>query len=257
MTRVAPLAIAAGLLAAGCAEQQYVYEPAVNAKAQMRGFPAAYYNIPTANPTGDVRLASFGVAQVRSSRGGGKVSTIEVRMIVANNSDSTPWTIDTREVMLSIQGVGQSRPLFVNTDAGKPPILSIARGQRHRIDLFYPMPSRVRGEGQLPAFDLLWKVQTSSGQVAERTPFEREKIEPVYAGYYDDYWYPGEFAVGLGYGPYWWYDPFFPGVVVGPGPFRVHRCPHHYVYGFHGRAYAGHFGGRGFGGRGFGGHGRR
>src|SRR5262245_47152487 len=61
MSRIVVVALGCAL-AAGCA-YEYVYRPAENATATVRGQVAARYQIPTNNPQGDVRVASFGVAK--------------------------------------------------------------------------------------------------------------------------------------------------------------------------------------------------
>jgi hypothetical protein len=241
---------------------RYVYQPAMQATAQASGYPAAHYTIPPVDPTGDVRVASFGFTEVQAQGGGPSTSVMHVRMIVANNRDDSPWTIDTREIVATVAGEGGSRPAFVNTDAGAPPIVQVSRGEQRIIDLYYPLPEVMSTEDRLPSFDVRWQVQTSGGAIAQRTPFEREPVEAAYAygapGYYPGA-YPyaygyGYYDVGfaLGYGPHWWYDPWYPryafqrhrGVVVGHG-----HLPHSSVHvaSPHG------FGGGGHGGGGHGG----
>ena len=194
-------------VAAACSEDHaYLYRPAVQANAQASGLPAAHYSIPPTEPKGDVRVASMGVTEIQEQGGGGqKVKVLHVRMIVANNSDETPWTVDTRNVQITIGPEGRSRPAFVNTDGGAPPVVQVARGEQRTVDLFYPLPTNVDTPEKVPAFDVLWGIETTAGPIAERTPFERQQIEPAYA--YDGYYPYGYLAVG--FAPYWWFDPFF------------------------------------------------
>ena len=125
--------IALVLVLGGCAATTgtaYVYTPVVQADARVSGYPAAHYAIPPERPAGDVRVGSFGLTAVQPRVGGPTTTVAHVRLIVANNVDDVPWTIDTREAVLSIGGEGSSRPAFVNTDAGAPPAIQIARGEQ-------------------------------------------------------------------------------------------------------------------------------
>lgn len=250
------------LLATGCvAPAQYVYVPAVRADAQASGVPAAYYPIPRDRPTGDVRVATFGLTDVAPQRGGPAVPVLHVRMLVANNADPAAWSVDTQAIVATIAGEGTSQPAFVNTDAGAPPSVLVARGQQRIIDLFYPLPREESTPARLPAFDISWQITTTDGVVAERTPFERRSLDDD-AVYAYGYSYPGYgayygFGPALGFAPYWWYDPWYArygsihhgysgGGFYGHGPFFV-GAPHggfygggHYGGGYHG---GGHFGG--------------
>jgi len=263
---------------AGCATTSvaYVYRPAVRMDASVSGYPAASYAIPTDRPTGDVRIGSFGLTEVQPQGGGPTTRVAHVRLVVANNTDEIPWMVDTRDAVVAIAGEGTSLPAFVNTDAGNPPLVQIARGEQRTIDLYYPLPLARSTEDVLPAFDVTWRVRTANAEVVQRTPFEREIIDDdgTYAGYYG---YPGYygspygyygFGLGyaLGFGPHWWYDahyPWFgfyhrPAIVVGHGhapyqPFHVTQ-PHG---SFGGHYTGGHYGGGHYGGGHHGGGGHR
>jgi len=97
---------------------------------------------------------------------------------------------------------------------------TIAQSQRHVIDLFFPLPANMDAS-HLPQFDLVWRVDTAARAVAQRTSFDRESDASQGAGYAvgygSPYWYPYDYAYGA-WGPYWWYDPFYPTVgFVHPG----------------------------------------
>jgi len=93
------------------------------------------------------------------------------------------------------------------------------------------LPDTVRSESQLPKFDLLWQVNTPERTVASRTSFDRMDKAPEVA-----YATPVGWPLWAGYGPYWWYDPFYPRVVfVHSRPIVVHGT---------GRVTVGRFGGR-------------
>jgi hypothetical protein len=223
LTVVAAMAAAAG----GCGTGSYVYQPTEQSNATLEGRPAARYGIPPERPTGDVRVISSGVNDVEPAPGSPHIKVLQARMVVANNLDNTPWIVDTRAQYAWIAGEGKARPMFANSDAPGAPLLRIGRGEQRTVDLYYPLPQGMQSEDKLPTFDLAWQVQTGQRLIAERTPFERIPIEPLYAPSYAAY------GVGLGWGPYWWYDPFWPHVTyvhpvyIGPHFGVVH--PHVYM----------------------------
>jgi hypothetical protein len=181
---------------AACAGS-YVYQPAENATARISGQVAARYPIPPESPRGEVRVASFGVTKLEDAG-----RTLHVRMVVENNGDD-PWTVDTREQLITIPGEGQSRPLYANTASDDLPIVQVdPRGQR-TLDLFYPLPPDMQGPGKIPEFDLLWSVRTPERLVTERTPFDRLQVEPQVASV------DWGFGYGPMWGPAWWYDPWY------------------------------------------------
>jgi hypothetical protein len=221
---VASLAI----FAFGCTQPYtYLYRPSVNATASTDGYPAARYPIPLNAPKGDVRVASFGVTEVGHEQGP-DLPSLHIRLAIANNAGQTTWTVDTRDVRVELRGEQPRGPAFANAEAGGLPVVGIPPEQQRTIDLFYPLPKERDEPEDIPAFDVLWKVQTDEGMVAERTPFEQLQIERVP---------PVHLRVGLA--SYWWYDPWYPGYTILPPavivrsrvapPPRVHiRTPPHW-----------------------------
>lgn len=208
-------ALTAALVTGACASRKYVYQPAVNTSAMVEGRPASYYAIPPEAPRGDVRLATFGLVDITPQDEDDDMRGVHIRMIVANNAD-VPWSVDTREQRLALPNDGESRPAYATVDVGQPPVIEIPPGQKRTIDLFFPLPAHMQKEKELPSFDTLWRVQTSGGGfVAERTPFERLDVTPVYDRSYYGAGYYGA------WGPTYWYDPWYPrgafhGVYVSP-----------------------------------------
>jgi hypothetical protein len=214
----------------GCAaNSDYVYQPDT-ANATAAGLPAARTPIPQEAPQGAIEVTSYGVAQLR--RDGMSIPALHVRAIVTNDGDAQPWTLDTTQQLVEIPGEGRSRPIFVNADVGTLPSVSIGLHDRRVIDLYYALPDTVRSASHLPRFDLLWQVNTATRSVASRTSFDRVDREPEVAAGYDVAPWP----VWAGFGPYWWYDPFYPRVVF------IHAHPYH-LRG-NGRVVVGGFGGR-------------
>jgi hypothetical protein len=211
-------------LAAGCAgSSNYFYRPVENATAVTNGYPAAHYRIPPNAPRGDVRVASFGVADVGHEEGS-DLPSLSVRMVIANNDGQQPWTVDTRQVQVDLHTEAPRGPAFVHTESSDLPVVSIPPGQQRIIDLFYPLPAGRDDAEDVPAFDVIWRLTTDQGVVVERTPFERRHIERPAPAYWQ-----------FGHGPLWWYDPWYPGypiltrtvIVRSPAvpPPRVHIHP--------------------------------
>jgi hypothetical protein len=190
---------AAGLVACGGAN--YVYSPQT-ANAVIGGLPASRTPIPQERPQGNVEIASRGIADLQP--GDGRVPALHVRMIVTNDGDETPWRLDTREQIVEIQGEGRSAPMYVNANVNTTPNVTVPLRERRVIDLYYPLPTTISRAKQLPRFEVLWEVDTGSRTVSSRTAFERIEIQEPEMYTYDPSW-----SLYAGYGPHWWYDPFY------------------------------------------------
>lgn len=211
---------AAALLLGGCAHE-YIYAPENNVTGALAGRPAARYPIPGNAPHGSVEVASFGVSDVGPA--GTSYRALHVRMIVENDG-AIPWSLDTREQLATIAGEGDSRPAFVNADSSDVPLLTIGAGQRRVVDLFYPLPATLQSARRIAEFDLKWSVRTDGGVVAERTSFERLRVEPAYAATYVAPYSPV-------WTVHWWYDPYYPRVAFIHRPWIVMRAPRVFVVG--------------------------
>ena len=224
---ISGLTVIAGML--GCAgTSDYVYRPD-STNATEAGLPAARTPIPQERPQGAIEVTSYGITELR--RDDAKIPALHVRAVITNDGDDTPWTLDTTQQVVEIPGEGQSRAMFVNSDLNTLPSVTIARHERRVLDFYFPLPDTIRGESQLPKFDLLWQVNTPERTVASRTSFDRMDKVPEVA-----YAAPVGWPLWAGYGPYWWYDPFYPRVVF------VHARP--IVIRGTGRVTVGRFGGR-------------
>ncbi|HZS36118.1 MAG TPA: hypothetical protein VFF06_04800 [Polyangia bacterium] len=204
---LAALAIAA--TAAGCSSG-YIYKPATNATSQLRGRPAADYPIPPSAPVGDVRLASFGISKITPKQApvAEPLKAMHVRLEIANNSDQ-PWQLDTRDQRAELRSGVQLAPAFARSDGGELPLVRVDPNARRTVDLFFPLPAGEQKASKLPEFDVIWRLQAGPQAIAQRTPFERLYVEPVYASAYSWY-YP--------WGPVGWYDPLWgPSVIGAPG----------------------------------------
>ena len=179
MTRT--ITILVGSLAIASCSPDYVYRPSENATTTITGHPAADYQVPPRAPQGDVRLAYFGVTKI-SANGAPKQKqkAFHVRMVVTDNGQ-TPWTMDTRQQAIAFPDGQELAPAHVTTNDGQvdlPSVVVPARGERV-IDLFYRLPANLRSASQVPAFTVVWHVDTPQQQVTERTRFERMLVEPT------------------------------------------------------------------------------
>lgn len=225
------LSLASLLLAIGCASE-YAYFPTTNATATIQGLVAAEYPIPPDAPQGDVRIASYGIAEVSPARNPHQtLRALHLRVVVANDS-ATPWTFDVREQGLDVAGRGLLAPAFSSASAGgQPPLVTIDPKGKRVVDLFFVLPPDLQRASAIPEFDALWRVSTASGPIAQRTPFERLLVEPAdYYGYWD---------YGPGYywgGPYWVNPAFafggYPYAYIGPRIVVQHGA--YSWYGWHG-----------------------
>jgi hypothetical protein len=229
-------ALVIGVVAACGSSAEYVYAPE-RPSVWIDGYPGTARALPPERPQGEIRLASFGVTELAAA-GHERVVALHVRMVVSNEGDATPWTLDTGEQMIEIAGEGRSRAVFVNTDVDGLPMVTIGKRERRTLDFYFPLPATARSEDAIPAFDVLWQVRTADRIVDERTAFARENVEP-----------PPRTEVILvsGWGPRWWYNPLYPTlvfvhpprVIVRHSPSRIviHRYPtrHRYVVRDHRR----------------------
>jgi len=224
------LLLAMAIVGCGCAPQaEYIYTPR-GATSWADGRPITITGIPQEAPQGDVQLSSFGIAQLTSD-GGRAVEALHVRMTITNTTDPSAWIVDTTGILLDLGQEGRSRAMFVNTDVSTLPLVTIARGDRKVIDLYFPVPSNVDEESRLPAFDVVWQVATASRAIASRTSFRAVEVTAPNAPP------SAEVALVSGWGPLWWYNPlWYPGpVFVHRGPITIRHAPAHVVVTRHPR----------------------
>ncbi len=192
------------LVACGSSHKPYVYGPE-QANVMVDGYPGARHPVPPEAPKGEVRVASFGVAKIRPAKDHPPVPTLHVRMIVMNNADPTPWIVDASKQEIAIEGEGRSRALYVNSDSKEAPVVHVPERDKRTLDFYFPLPANLDAD-KLPQFDFIWDVQTGEREVADRTIFQRQTVEDT-----DDY--DRHTVLVAGWGPWWWYDPMYPGLV--------------------------------------------
>lgn len=221
MLRRLLLGFSVGVALSCATADRYLYRPTELATATTDGYPTARYPVPPEQPRGEVYVTSFGPSEAQVAKGQ-KTELLAVRMAVNNNNGDGPWTVDTRQQLAELPGEGESRPAYVNTGASGSPLINVQPGARQVIDLYYVLPPGY-GPERLRSFSVLWSVQTSRRVVAGRTEFARERLEPPPPAYHTSV------SLGLGWGPFWWYDPFYPTatfvhpvIVRAPHPVFVH-----------------------------------
>ena len=188
------------LAASGCAPT-FVYRPA---GPEFGGGAAAHYPIPPQRPAGEAYITSFGFSDIDVG-GGESMPFMHARVALANSSNQ-PWTLDGREQLL-VAAAGQppAPPAFLNTDAGAGPVYTVYPGQHRVFDFYFSLPPPLNEAQNLAGYQLNWRINIGAQPVVGSTPFQRlEGDLPPPAGY------PPYVFVGLGWGPLWWYGPYFP-----------------------------------------------
>lgn len=195
--------IAVGVL--GCAGQNYAYRPETMNAVSAAGLLTARTPVPQERPEGSVEVGSYGVTDLPS--GGTQRPALHVRMTVSNDGDAGAWRIDPGHQLIQIPGEGRSAPMYVNGEAHARHSVEIAPAQRRVLDLYYPLPATIQNDAHLHQFDFLWQVATPARTVTSRETFDRIAVETDtrYAALCQPW------PLWSGYGPNWWYDPFYPG----------------------------------------------
>lgn len=169
----------------GCATH-YAYVPAPpTTSAHVFGRDAAFYSIPAASPHGELRVISYGIEELApgdpddpASDGAHGFNALHLRVIVSNNGQK-PWTLDTREQRLVVDG-SASGAAFATADregdASQPPIIQVFFGHTRVSDLFFALPPGRDTSETLPAFVAQTRVHTDEGDVTETTSFVRTEI---------------------------------------------------------------------------------
>ncbi|HEX4517405.1 MAG TPA: hypothetical protein VH054_27860, partial [Polyangiaceae bacterium] len=160
-----PLHIA--FVALVCCEPQYAYVPVTNATV-IAGHVAADYPVPKEAPRGDVRLASYGIADLGSRDRDDHVRALHLRVTLIDNGERA-WTMDTREQLVDLDGYGQSVPAYASANAGSaPPLITAPPMGKRVVDLFFPLPAELQRAERLPTFDVVWKVHADDKDIIER-----------------------------------------------------------------------------------------
>lgn len=192
-----------------------IYVPTEQVSAEVQGSPAARYEVPPEAPRGDISVTSRGIVKISPQQGGDTVRMLNVVVSLSNDQDAGPWTFDVRQQRLSMWGARLAPALTSSPEQ----VVQVPPGQVRVVDLYFQAPAGTKPRN-IGDFDLLWRVDTPKRTVAQRTPFERLKVEEMdpYAlapywgygwgwnygagpyGYYNSLYYPASYY-GAGYGP--------------------------------------------------------
>ncbi len=168
------------LLAAGCAgSDQYLFHP-VMTNSGIGNQPAEAYSVPVLEPRGQVRVASLGETIIRPWSGAQAEDAMTVRVVLDNASDPAPWVLDTRRVVLKVDGEPSSYVAEEQPYAGHHVVVA-RRGEERVVDLYFPLPPTSSVGEAVDGFDVTWQVRTGSGVVTRRTRFERRATEEDWA----------------------------------------------------------------------------
>jgi len=224
----APLFATLLVAATGCAAHYaYVPQPPTTS-VQTFGRDAALYEIPAQSPHGELRVISYGIEQLAAgdpddpqSADAPAFSTLHVRVVVSNTGQK-PWTLDTREQQIVLEGHGASAVAFAAADregnASQPPLVKIFFGETRIADLFYALPPDVQKPDVLPGFRAITKIHTD-GVAADGTPaddvvtleqtdFARTEVS-AWSAYAMDESGPQDVYDPDQYGYDYWDDPFW------------------------------------------------
>jgi hypothetical protein len=184
------------LLAAGCA-----HKPAEMPPAALTGPPVSSYSVPAQAPKGMVHVVSFGLENLPANPGA-PTPYLHIRLAAVNSSDDAVWRVDPNNQLLSAAGV-MTPPSFAEASGGGP-VLSVKRGTRGYLDVYYPAPK----DPTLPVA-LGWRLERGAEVLAESTVLQATVDQ---AGRYVYYRPAADDAhVGLGHGlsSWWWNDYYF------------------------------------------------
>jgi hypothetical protein len=142
-------------------------------------------------PGGRAEVSSFGLVELTPG-GEPAMTTVHLRLALANTSGDQPWSFDATRVLLDL-GPVHERPTFANSDGATLPIVILDRGESAVVDLYFALPPRPM---DLSHFGVSWIVSTGGATRVERTRFAADELAP------------GFVTVNhrVGWGRYWWFD---------------------------------------------------
>jgi hypothetical protein len=178
------LSILAALCAAGAG-------PAYTPRGAT-GWNDGYRAISRELPAGQVDVASFGLVELTPDDTPA-MSTLHVRLVIANEWDRVPWAFDARTATLDL-GTWHERATFANSDRATLPIVILDRGETALVDLYFALPATPM---DLTQFGVSWQLATGQGMRIERTPFAVDDTRGS----------RGEVTHRAGWGRQWWFDP--------------------------------------------------
>ncbi|HSN26231.1 MAG TPA: hypothetical protein VLT45_08095 [Kofleriaceae bacterium] len=156
------------------------------------GWNDGYRSSTTGLRGGFVEVASFGLVELTPDDTPA-MSTLHVRLVVANESDRAPWAFDVSKVTLELGRFHEAATL-ANSDLATLPIAILDRGERATIDAYFELPPP---PADLSHFGVTWQVSTGAGVRLERTRFVVDDQRPPFMS----------IEHRVGWGSIWWFDP--------------------------------------------------
>jgi hypothetical protein len=148
------------------------------------------YELPSAAPKGTLRVVTFGGERLPVGPGAPEVY-LHLRLVAENDSDASAWVLDPNEQLLTFNG--QTLPPSYSRASGAGPVLSLERGERGFLDVYFPLP-----ELDPARVSLAWRLRRGGEVLAELTSFDRV------SGRTDDYFdYDTGASFGMGLGWFW------------------------------------------------------
>jgi hypothetical protein len=191
------------------------------------GPPVSIYPILAPTPRGMVHVISLGREMLASDPQHPR-SYLHLRLAAVNGSDDQTWSFDPREQVVH-DGDRMVPPAFSESSTGQP-VVTLGRGARGFLDLYYPT---LAPAGKEPArIALAWRLRRGSEHqtmVAANTEFSRvpdESSSAVYQPADEEH-----LVAGLGSRSWWWNDYYFWNDQRGWHPYRQsdfhRRYPNH------------------------------
>src|SRR4051812_18478173 len=223
--------------ASGCIHEPAVYDVGDEVgdlgptAAPPQSPPVSTYPMPANDPKGTVYVMSLGPERLATGNNAQSLF-LHTRVAAENKSDDLTWKVDPNDEVAGFGNGAPVAPAFAEVSTGGPiPVLTLTKGQRGHLDLYYPLPPT----GEPPRVALNWRLHRGDEVLAQTTSFERTQ-PPGNTGYayyrpygpdvhlaigYDWWWWPwGAWGWGWGapwYRPYWawgggwgWDYPYYP-----------------------------------------------
>ena len=189
----------------GCASKEFKYVPAEASVALGKEKSEAIYAVPPRTPSGKIRIYSLGIADLKPEQDSKPLRVLHVRMAISNQSNqriNEVWSLNTEDQSVAFPNVPTVKPLFVNSDFQKHPVLEVQPRELRTVDLYFPLPLAAQSADDIREFDFHWMVKVGSQLVNETTAFNRIQIPPSPPVLYPYQPYP--YGYGMGWGPVWW-----------------------------------------------------
>lgn len=203
-----PLVVAALAAAGGCAfGPQTAYVPVGVQRSPLTPVPVAPYALDGDQDKGTIEVLSLDGERLPVGWSLPELY-LRLRLVAHNKGDGSAWRLDPNEQLLSYGG-GMVAPAFAKTSAAHP-VLSVAKGGRGWLDLYYPLPE----SHDPPEVTLWWRVRRGAAAFRHTTHFTRVRgrdlprepdVIPLITNHHDPF-LPSGLALG-----WWWPDYCFRG----------------------------------------------